>query len=203
MNMQTAPENHSSQQRQGRMIFLMMTFFFVLPILVVIAMYKLNWKPTGQSYGELISPPKLIQNTGQLKTSEGKSVPDLWIDKWSMVYVTAHCEQACLDRLHDMRQLHASLYKDMMRAQRVLITAEKDVSAIKSQYPDMVLINQPKNEIEQFSVQFNIGNEDSNTANRIYFVDPLGHVMISYASSIPAKNIRKDLVRLLKYSWAG
>lgn len=203
MSIQTTTENNTAQQRQGRIVFLLMTFFFVVPIVVVIAMYKLNWKPTGQSYGELIMPPRLIHNTELLKTSDNKSVPDLWVDKWSMVYITSHCDQACMNRLHDMRQLHVSLYKDMMRAQRVLITVDEDVNSIKNQYPDMIIVNQPKDKIEQFSAQFNIGDEVVNKSNRIYFVDPLGHAMMSYSSTIPAASIRKDLVRLLKYSWAG
>jgi len=31
----------------------------------------------------------------------------------------------------------------------------------------------------------------------------LGHIMISYPNTISADDIRKDLVHLLKYSWAG
>jgi hypothetical protein len=34
-------------------------------------------------------------------------------------------------------------------------------------------------------------------------VDPFGNLAMRFPPSLPAKDIRKDLVRLLKYSWAG
>jgi hypothetical protein len=58
-------------------------------------------------------------------------------------------------------------------------------------------------DIENLATQFNIHDEDALLANRVYFVDPLGHMMMSYTSNIEAAYIRKDLTRLLKFSWAG
>jgi hypothetical protein len=203
MNMQTQSTNQNPQQRQGRIIFLLMTVFFAVPIAVVLVMYKLDWRPTGQSYGELVSPPRLIQQFETLKDSDGKTNPTLWADKWSMVYLTQKCEKNCMDKLHTMRQIHVSLYKDMMRAQRVLITTSNDVTEIKNQFPDLIIINQPKESILQFTQQFDVGGETAINSNRLYFVDPLGHIMISYPNAISAGDIRKDLVHLLKYSWAG
>jgi hypothetical protein len=91
----------------------------------------------------------------------------------------------------------------MMRAQRVLITTAIDVSDIKTKYPDMVVINQPIEAIKQLSNQFDIDGENATKTNRIYFVDPLGHIMMSYKPSTAAADIRKDLVHLLRYSWAA
>jgi len=34
-------------------------------------------------------------------------------------------------------------------------------------------------------------------------VDPLGQIMMSYPFSSLAKDIRKDISQLLRYSWAG
>lgn len=102
-----------------------------------------------------------------------------------------------------MRQIHVSTYKDIIRVQRVLITHQTDISAIQTMYPDMLILNQSAESIDALAKQFNIEAEDARIANRIYFVDPLGHLMMSYPQATPAANIRKDLVRLLKFSWAG
>jgi hypothetical protein len=201
--MQTQTEIQRAQQRQGRLIFLLMTTFFVVPIIVVILMHKLNWKPMGQSSGELVLPPRLIVHTEMLKDSDGRSGQKFWADKWSMVYLADRCEEICMDKLHTMRQLHVSLYKDMMRAQRVLITTSLDVDNIKANFPDMLVINLPTEDIEKLSKQFDIDGENAVKTNRIYFVDPLGHIMMSYKSTTAAADIRKDLVHLLRYSWAG
>jgi len=197
---QVKPEN---QQRKGRILFVLMAIFFVVPIVVVMVMFKLNWKPTGQSYGELVIPPRLIEQTEALKDSDGKVASKFWADKWSMVYVSDNCEQACKDKLHIMRQLHVSLYKDISRTQRVLITSTQDISKIKADYPDLLVINQSTEDIKKLSQQFNLANEVAAQTDRLYLVDPLGHIMMSYQTTMPAADIRKDLVRLLKYSWAG
>lgn len=201
--MQNEVKIEASQQRRGRMIFLMMAIFFIVPIVVVVAMIKMDWRPGGQSLGDLVQPARLLQPDAQVVDTQGMSQPKFWGDKWNMVYVANTCEQACLSKLHDMRQIHVSTYKDIIRVQRVLITHQADIQAIQTMYPDMLILNQPAASIDALAQQFNIQAEDARTANRIYFVDPLGHLMMSYVPTTPAANIRKDLVRLLKFSWAG
>jgi cytochrome oxidase Cu insertion factor (SCO1/SenC/PrrC family) len=191
-------------QQKGRKVFLLMLTFFIVPIVVVILMFKLNWKPSGASLGELVTPPRLLNTPTELKTNDAKQVmPQLWKEKWSIVYVAAECEKACLDKLHDMRQLHVSLYKDIERTQRVLITTAADVSQIKHAYPDLIVINQPVADVVNLSQQFQINGDNVTSGNRLYLVDPLGHLMMSYQPSVPLADVRKDVTRLLRYSWAG
>ncbi len=191
-------------QQRGRKVFILMLVFFVVPIIVVILMFKLNWKPSGSSLGELVTPPRLLNTPTTLKTDDAKIIAsELWKEKWSIVYVTAACEKVCLDKLHDMRQLHVSLYKDIERTQRVLITTASDVSRIKSDYPDLIVINQPISDISNLSQQFQINGDNVSSGNRLYLVDPIGHLMMSYQPSVPLADVRKDITRLLRYSWAG
>lgn len=201
--MQNEVKIETAQQRRGRMIFLMMAIFFIVPIVVVVAMIKMDWRPGGRSLGELVQPARLLSTNANLLDAKGSAQPKFWGDKWNMVFVADACEQVCLSKLHDMRQIHVSTYKDIIRVQRVLITHQADISAIQTMYPDMLILNQSAESIDALAKQFNIQAEDARTANRIYFVDPLGHLMMSYPQAIPAANIRKDLVRLLKFSWAG
>lgn len=191
-------------QRKGRKVFLLMMTFFIVPIIVVILMYKLNWRPSGASLGELVTPPRLLDTPTALKTDDAKPLTSqIWKDKWSIVYVTAECGKACLEKLHDMRQLHVSLYKDIDRAQRVLITTSANISQIKHNYPDLIVINQPAADVTGFSQQFQINGDNVTSGNRLYLVDPLGHLMMSYQAKVPLADVRKDITRLLRYSWAG
>lgn len=201
-------DNHQlseqDMQRKGRKVFILMLIFFTVPIIVVIMMYRLNWTPAGTSIGELVTPARLLNGSLDLVDNEAKVLPpQFWKEKWSIVYVADDCAQQCADKLHDMRQLHVSLYKDIDRAQRVLITKMQDVSKIKADYPDLTVINQPSDSVNKLSQQFEINHEDAMMANRIYLVDPLGHLMMSYQSSVPLADVRKDITRLLRYSWAG
>lgn len=191
-------------QRKGRRVFVYMLIFFLVPIVVVILMYQLNWKPSGASLGELVTPPRLLGSTAELRTSDASAVsPVFWKERWSIVYVAENCEQACLNKLAAMRQLHVSLYKDIVRAQRVLITSSPNVAAIKRDYPDLIVINQPASAVATLAQQFQLDGDNVKTSNRLYLVDPLGHLMMSYQASVPLSDVRKDVARLLRYSWAG
>lgn len=201
--MQTELNIDTAQQRRGRMIFIMMAIFFIVPIVVVVMMIKFDWRPGGQSLGELVQPPRLLQTPPNLLDNKGIEQPAFWGDKWNMVLVAEACETECLRKLHDMRQIHVSTYKDIIRVQRVLVTHQTDVNKLVEMYPDMVILNGSAESVTQLATQFNIKDENALLTNRIYFVDPLGHIMMSYPVTTPAAHIRKDLVRLLKFSWAG
>jgi len=204
--MQNEVENteYLDRQRRGRLMLLCMLIFFITPIVAVIVMYKLDWRPKGESIGELVTPARLLAINSALITSDGSvAQPDLWKDKWSMVYVAANCEATCNDKLHTMRQLHVSLYKEMPRMQRVLITTTREIAELKQRYPDMLILNQPTLEITALSDQFNINGESAISSDRIYLVDPLGNLMMSYTPATAPALIRKDITRLMKYSWAG
>lgn len=192
------------RQRRGRLILLCMLIFFITPIIAVVAMYKMDWRPKGDSIGELVVPARLLTMNYALMSSDNGTInPDLWKDKWSMVYIADDCAEQCKEKLHQMRQLHISLYKEIPRMQRVFITTSKQVDQLKQDYPNMLIMNQPASGISALSGQFNVSNESSMTANRIYLVDPLGHFMMSYAPHTKPALMRKDVIRLMKYSWAG
>ncbi|HNU67220.1 MAG TPA: hypothetical protein PKL42_08840 [Methylotenera sp.] len=202
--MQTEEQFSPQQQRKGRVVLVLMLIFFVVPLLVVFSMYKYNWMPSGTSVGELVKPARLMGDVSQLKNDAGSSLPNtFWKERWSIVYVTEDCQKTCLDKLHDMRQLHVSLYKDMPRAQRVLITTMQDTTAIKRDYPDLIVINQPSNQISTLMAAFEVNDESVASSNRLYLVDPLGHLMMSYQPELPLAAVRKDVTRLLRFSWAG
>jgi cytochrome oxidase Cu insertion factor (SCO1/SenC/PrrC family) len=191
-------------QRKGRKVFMLMVVFFVVPIIVVVLMFKFNWKPNGNSFGELVKPPHLISNANELNYNQNESLSEsFWKTKWSIVYVANECEQICLNKLHDLRQLHVSLYKDIERAQRVLITNTQDVSKIKHDYPDLIIINTPESSVSSLAEEFQINSENPMESNRIYLVDSLGYLMMSYPANMALADVRKDITRLLRYSWAG
>lgn len=191
-------------QRKGRIVLILMLTFFIVPIIVVVMMYQFNWMPNAASVGELVRPARLLNADQALKDNNGVALPiRFWKEKWSVVYIAEDCQSQCIGRLHDMRQLYVSLYKDMPRVQRVLITTTQDVSRIKHDYPDLIIINQPRENIHNLANQFNDNTQAIATDNRLYLVDPLGHLMMRYPSQVPLPAIRKDITRLLRFSWAG
>jgi hypothetical protein len=204
INTETNNTEYLDQQHRGRLILIFTLIFFITPIVAVVAMYKLDWRPKGESVGELVIPVKTLSMYPSLINSDGNAVSiNLLKDKWSMVYITTDCDMRCKDKLHQMRQLHVSLYKEIPRMQRVLITTSSEVTDIKQNYPDLFIVNQPKTDVISFSEQFNIHDESSISAGRIYLIDPLGQLIMSYSASTSPALVRKDITRLMKYSWTG
>lgn len=185
------------------MLFLLV-FFFSVPMITVLLMHHYDWHPQGRSHGDLIAPPHALIIPGKLMTVQGAYVkPELLKDKWSMVYVAHNCQAACEERLHIMRQLHASFAKDIRRVQRILIASDGNFQSLLQQYPDIVILNHPEKEVAALRDQFDLADVSTESENRIYLVDPLGNLMMSFSDQVAPADIREDMVRLLAYSWAG
>lgn len=200
---ESVPEtNKGDDKRRGRRMLLLLLALFALPLLIVTAMYQFEWRPGGASHGQLISPPQRLQLL-ELKTMQGKGFGSAqWKDKWSLVYIGQQgCDANCTAQMHDLRQIHASLNKEIERVQRVLLIASEDkignLASIQQQYPDLAIVGGPG--AQQLAAQF---GSTAQTGN-VYLVDPLGNVMMRYPQGYQAKGLRKDLMRLLSYSWAG
>lgn len=191
------------QQRKGRMIFLLLAIFFTVPLLVVVAMIKFDWRPNGKSYGQLIQPPVSIAHSTHWMSDNQQALPTFWQDKWNIVLIARECDAGCMQRLYDLRQIYVSMYKDMVRVQRVLITQQADTTPIRARYPDLLIINGQADQVAELGSLLSSGGENTLDAHRVYFVDPLGNIMMQYGPEMEAKWIRKDLVKLLKASWAG
>ncbi|PPC87681.1 MAG: hypothetical protein CTY37_02955, partial [Methylotenera sp.] len=134
MQAEQTSRTYQDNQRKGRAVFLMMLTFFVVPIIAVVLMFKYDFKPTGTSRGELMVPPRLLETTATLKNSDNQDSRRFWSEKWTMVYVADVCEANCMAKLRDMRQIHVSMYKDIPRTQRVLVTNMQDVASIKKDF---------------------------------------------------------------------
>ena len=190
------------QKKAGRKILLMLGIIFVLPFTVAATLHLLNLKPSGQSYGNLIQPPKAL-SFSNLRDAQGREVKSQqWLKKWSVVTLdSSNCAESCQTDMHLLKQINTSLNKDAHRLQRVIIMpTEPNLEAIgnlQKKYPDLLILAGTHTELIKLANQFNV------ESGHIYLIDPLGNLMMSYPKSIEPKGVRSDLMRLLKNSWAG
>lgn len=194
--------NAPEAKHHGRGMLLLLAAMFVLPLLIVAAMYQFQWRPSGSSHGQLISPPQPL-HLAELKTLQGKTFSAAqWKDKWGLVYVSAQgCDPSCERQLHDLRQVHAALGKEIGRVQRILLVTasgqDEQLARIQSQYPDLIALAGPS--AAALAGQFNSDVHKSN----VFLVDPLGNLMMRYPPGYDARGMYKDLMHLMKYSWVG
>lgn len=196
----------STQQSKGRRMLIFLIVLFALPILVVLIMYQLEWRPGGGSHGELVAPPRALQFP-PLHDLHGKEIRgDQWKSKWSLVYMDASgCAAECQQQIHMLRQIHVSLNKEIERVQRILVipadTDKAGLAALQQKYPDLIVL--AGNETAGLVSQFDLPGQPAGTSGRVYLVDPLGNLMMSYPQNHDPKGLRDDITRLLQYSWVG
>ena len=190
----------SQKQSKGRNMLLMLAVIFILPFTIAATLHILDIRPSGKSFGNLIAPPIALE-IPELIDVHGKAFSaEKWGKKWNVVMIGHNgCDRECQDKLDMVNRMHISLAKEAKRVQRLLILppSDKDFRLdIHSQFPNLQILT---GATEQYISVF----ETAAPEPSIYLVDPLGNLMMQYPLDVSPKNLRGDLVRLLKNSWGG
>ena len=195
-------------KKKNALIFTIITLAFLSPI--IISWWVLNYTSvvsdgSKSNYGDLIEPPRQIDNLPLFEPVASKDY-ELY-GKWSMVYLTEDCDQTCIDNLYRMRQIHIAMDKHSLRVQRVLLLLNQDQGNLKTLFVDYAgqrVINADASVLQELLQTFRLAEADRPLSDhRIYIVDPLGNLMMSYPPDINPRSIMKDLKKLLKTSRIG
>lgn len=164
-----------------------------------------QWRPMGTTnHGELVAPARPLADF-TLQGLDGAPVGDDYLrGKWTLVYIAdSLCLEQCRARLHDLRQVRLALGADANRVQRLLVLSDQAeataLQGVLQDYPGMAVATAGKPESNGFLQSF----DSAGGAGRVYIVDPLGNLMMSYPPGAPPKGVLKDLQRLLKVSQIG
>lgn len=191
----------------ARRAILLVTTLLAMPFAVAFGLYWFEWRPTSLgNHGELIQPPLALPESG-LDFADGRAMPTAELrGKWTLLLISkGPCDDVCRQHLQQMRQVQVSLNKEMGRLRRVLLgdsvaglAGDAALPALRQRYPDLTILAPAS------------GNEGApwrdaldGTSHRFYVIDPLGNVMMRYPDNPDMQGMRKDLERLLKYSWVG
>jgi hypothetical protein len=115
------------------------------------------------------------------------------------------CTARCRTDLYNMRQVRIALNRDMDRVQRVFMAegACCDWSFLEREHPDLITIRADALAGPLLSLIPPVDQVPPETADRIYLIDPLGNLMMSYAPDAKPKGMLQDLKRLLGLSQVG
>ncbi len=163
----------------ARAMLLLLAAVFVLPFVIGSGLFWSGWRPAVQrNHGELIQPPRALPAS--------EAVHGRWL-----LIVPTHdgCAQSCQDTLQRLQQAHAALGKDQGRVQRVVVGATPIQPA-----QGLTIISPAAEELAWRRAL-------DNFAPAVFVADPFGNVMMRYAEPIDARNVLRDMERLLKYSW--
>lgn len=191
-----------------RQIWLLVGMFFA-PLAVAFVLYYgvEGWRPHGSTNnGDLIEPRPLP--TVALPTAQGSTAnADFLRGKWTLVYVgDGGCDARCRAALVLMRQTRLSLNDDMSRVQRVFLATANccDLEYLDREHNGVITVRTDGQEAAALLKEFpQYGDTAVAQAGRIYIVDPLGNLMMSYSAQARPKGLLEDLKKLLRLSHIG
>jgi cytochrome oxidase Cu insertion factor (SCO1/SenC/PrrC family) len=112
------------------------------------------------------------------------------------------CAERCRTSLYEMRQVRLALDRDMVRVQRVFIADDGccDLKFLHEQHPDLLALRVSPAAAPLLAL---LPRRNGGNASRIYLIDPLGNLMMSYAPDAKPKGMLEDMKRLLRLSHIG
>lgn len=195
------------KSKSGLIIVAVLIAIFALPEIVAVSLQAIKWRPNSTTNrGELVQPARAIEDY-ELQTIDNKTVKfSAFQKKWVTVYFSgASCDDECIKNLYLMRQVQTALGKEQDRVQRIFVLSGQitpEISAVLlKEFPGMTILVAPKHIIDAMSLQFVLPGMTNVDTHRIYLVDPLGNLMMSYRNN--PEGMLKDMIHLMKISWSG
>lgn len=191
---------HVQGVNRSRLTLILIFLFFALPMGVAWFLnFSGGWSPgASANHGTLVQPVLPVDTAGLVEPAGGALDPDLFRGEWTLVYrLAGDCDATCRQVLYVLRQVRLAQGKNIDRVHRLLLldatTPPQWVGEVQEHYPGL-LIAHPAGAG---------GGDRFPAAGRIYLVDPLGNLMMEYASDADPRGMIKDLERLLRISYVG
>jgi hypothetical protein len=198
------------QDRRRRRLLYGLAVLFYAPLALSFYLYygSGGWRPNGHvNHGDLVEPPTAMPALALplVDTGAGTTQPDFLRHKWTFLYVGAGaCLADCRTRLYDTRQVRLALNRDMDRVQRVFMASgDPDLAFLRANHPDLITVRVTPAAQPLLDALSSAAGLPAQTADRVYVIDPLGNLMMSYAPGIAPKGMLEDMKRLLGLSHVG
>jgi cytochrome oxidase Cu insertion factor (SCO1/SenC/PrrC family) len=199
-------------RRRSRLSLIFVLGMFAAPLAIawlVLSVFP-EWAPKGKvNHGELVSPARPLP-AFQLQTLLGEAVDETFFrGKWTIVYLAqGNCDRPCVEQLYNIRQVRLAQGKNIDRLQRLLLWKDEGISSeqrleLQEHFPGQVIVPLSDQASPGLLKTFVLDAKQPLDAGRVYLVDPLGHLMMSYEPEDEPRGMIKDLERLLKYSGLG
>lgn len=193
-------------RRHQRRLLIGLALLFLAPLGLAFYLYYGHgtWHPGGRvNSGDLIVPPRPLPALSLPLMSEGSTTPDFLQRKWTLLYVKAGpCAESCRKHLYDTRQVRLALDRDMTRVQRVFVADAGccDAQFLSVQHPDLIVVR--AGDAAEALLKL-LPDQPAGSEPRVFLIDPLGNLLMSYAADAKPKGMLEDLKRLLRLSSIG
>ena len=195
--------------RQG---LVLLGLLFMTPAFVSWVMHNSSeegWRPEGTTNrGMLVHPARTLTLPAEMQIAD-VTANDYLQGKWTMLYIgDADCDDVCSNNLYKMRQVRIAQNEHMKRVQTLYMVLGDELPVslreqLEKEHASLDVAIVPENQSGQIAVDFLVDGVSMDTAERVYYIDPLGNLMMYYPADADAGGMLKDLKKLLKYSKIG
>jgi cytochrome oxidase Cu insertion factor (SCO1/SenC/PrrC family) len=177
---------------------------FIGPFVVAVVLYAGRASLGG--FGQLPNPDReLIEKPFQLPLialvqPDGAILDPAWSrSRWSLIYAKMRaCDGRCSEALERLSQVYTALGRDRDRVQQVFLAPTRDVEFDAAAEILIGVLDSPEG-----AELLRLLGPDRLAEGRIFVVDPLGNVILSYPADADQSRLLKDLERLLDVSRVG
>jgi hypothetical protein len=202
-------QSRASETPASRRPLIILMLLFVVPLSIAFLLYYGElWRPASSTeHGDLIHPARPLPELALAKAEGGMTEPDLFRKRWSLVFIgDGRCNDRCRAALADMQRARELLGKDISRVQSVFLASEQccALDYLRSTYPQLIAARLDSDHAAALASFFpEYAGVPLREAGRIYIVDPLGNLMMSYPQDASGIGMYEDLKTLLKLSHIG
>lgn len=197
-----------SALRRSRLQLVLLALVFFGPVGLSFWLYYGAHYRTAKSvaHGELLQPARPTPEAILATPAGTPTAPRFLRGKWSLVLLAGEsCTEACRKDLAEMRNIRLAMDRERDRVQRVLLGLPPCCAATEladTAGSDLVVAWVDSLAGRRLLAPFP-GEGPAERAGRIYVIDPLGNLVISYPAGAERKGLIKDLEKLLRLSHIG
>ena len=191
------------------LVTLILTFTLPLTLAGLLFWSGLSFNGKTTNYGQLVQPTIAINELKPTDSADKLLVGKEILGRWVLLTLNpTHCEKACQNSLYEIRQICKATGKEQTRLRQVVMSishhkADPQLKTLlKNEYPLTTewLIGEDKfRELTGISGHQKLDAEQG----AIYFIDPVGNIMMRYNPTANPSGIFKDLSKLLRISQIG
>jgi hypothetical protein len=196
----------------SRQALVVLGLIFLAPGFVAWVMHhsgEQGWRPESMTnQGKLVHPARPLTMPADLVAGD-RPLNIFLQGLWTLVYIgDSDCDAVCNENLYKMRQIRTAQNENMKRVQTLYLMQAERMSdslaqLVQQEYPNLTIVPVSAAQAELIAPFFLIEDTVMQGAERVYFVDPLGNLMMYYEAGADPGGMLKDLGKLLKFSRIG